>query len=644
MESCHSCKPEEKEGKAFKWLLARTIVAGICSFPLLLHMFGVPISLGLQGVLATIVQFFSGWPFYVGAWWGLKRFSGNMDTLVALGTSAAYLFSFYSIFVDPTRGIYFETSSVLITFILIGRMMENASKRRAQSGMKALLSMQPETARVKRGTEFVEIPAEEVQAGDLFMVHPGERVAVDGQVIEGLSAIDESMLTGESIVVEKDVGSTIFAGTVNQHGNLIAKATKVGMETALGHIIRLVDDAQSSKAPIERIADKVSGIFVPFVLVVALLTWILWGIIGKDAAEGLINAVAVLVIACPCALGLATPIVIMVACSRAALMGIFIKNAEAIEKAQKIKKIIIDKTNTVTEGILNVEKFELDEKYLPIVKTLSEHSEHPASRAILNFLKQKSTPSLEMMLAFRSVPGRGVSGYFDERNYFLGSVSFLREQKTPLDSLNQSIEQESGMIVALGTEKLALGYFVLSDQIKEGSKEAVDALRKLEIETVMMTGDRYKAAQKVANELNFDSFEAEVLPEDKARFVEKAKKEGKTVAMVGDGVNDAPALAASDVGFAIASGTDVAMESASVGLMHSHLSGVVDTIVLSKAAFRKIIQNLAFAFGYNILGIPLAAFGFLNPIVAGAAMALSSISVVLNALLLNKVQLKKLPR
>lgn len=634
MAHCHT---PQKEKKGLPWLLIRTIVAIICSFPLLLHMFGVPISLGIQGVLATIVQFFSGWPFYVGAIWGFKNRSANMDTLVALGTSAAYLFSFYSIFVDPSRGIYFETSSVLITFILIGRMLEEKSKEKAASGMKALLEMQPDTARVQKNGEFIEIPANEVQVGDIVMTRPGERVAVDGEITEGLSAIDESMLTGESTLVEKEPGDPVFAATINQHGNLQFKATRVGADTTLSRIIRLVEDARKSKAPIERLADKVSGVFVPIVIAISVLTWILWTFLFGNGVEGLISAVAVLVIACPCALGLATPIVILVACSKAAQMGIFIKNAEAIEKAQKLETLLIDKTNTVTTGTLTVQKESLDTNYYSIVKTLAEHSEHPASQAILTYLKEKNVPSEKSMLAFRSTPGRGVSGYFDERNYFLGSPKFLEEQHiTP-----SSHEDEVGTLVFLGTEKLSLGYFVLSDTIRPGSKEAITSLKNLEIKTILLTGDRKNAAEKVGHELEVDAIESEVLPEDKASHVKNAQQSGAIVGMVGDGVNDAPALATADIGFAIASGTDVAMESAGVGLMRSHLNGVVDTIILSKASYKKIVQNLIFAFGYNILGIPLAAFGLLNPIIAGAAMALSSISVVLNAVALSKKKLER---
>jgi len=619
-------------------LLVRTIVAAICSFPLLLHMFGFNILLPIQAVLATIVQFFSGYPFYVGAIWWLKRRSANMDTLVALGTSAAYLFSFYTVFADPSRGIYFETSSLLITFILFGRVMEDRSSKKAESGMKALLNMQPDLAHVKRDGEVVDVAVKEVETGHQFLVRPGERIPVDGEVIEGQSAVDESMLTGESLVVEKYRGDQVFAGTINQHGTIVASATRVGEATALSRIIRLVEDAKSSKAPIERLADKVSGVFVPCVLVVSLLTLILWSLIAKNPTEGIISAVAVLVIACPCALGLATPIVILVACSRGALMGIFIKNAAAIEMAQKISVLLVDKTNTVTEGVLSIEKMELDPQYIPIVKALSLHSEHPASKAIAASFEGQKVHDVDM-LAFRATPGRGVKGYFDNRPYYLGSPTYLEEMKIPIDGLTEPLEKELGMVVGFGTERLLLGYFVLSDTIKEGSDAAVDALKKLGIQTIMLTGDRYKVAEKVAGELHFDSFKAEVLPEDKATHVKKAQDAGKIVGMVGDGVNDAPALATADVGFAIASGTDVAMESASVGLMRSHLSSVADTILLSKAAYKKIVQNLVFAFGYNTLGIPLAAFGFLNPILAGIAMALSSISVVLNAIHLSKIKL-----
>lgn len=619
MNHCHA--PSSSALQAKMW------IAAIASLILLLPMAGVKIPLGLQGALATLVQFYCGFPFYLAAWKGLKKFSTNMDTLVALGTTAAYFFSFYTIFSDPSRGVYFETSSVLITVILIGRIMEEKTRQKAESGMRALLSMQPVKGRIQRGAAFVEVAIEEVKVDDLFMVQPGERIPVDGTIVDGQTVVDESMLTGESLVVEKQVGSPVFAGTINRHGGFVAKAAKVGKETALGSIIRYVEQAQKSKAPIQRLADKVSSIFIPFVLLVALLT----GIFGEVT-----NAIAVLIIACPCALGLATPIVILVVSSKAAEEGILIKDAAVIEKARKINQILVDKTNTVTEGLMGVEKVHIDETYFPIVKTLCEHSEHPASKTLLQFLKEKNVLSLPSMLVFRSVPGRGVSGYFDGRNYLLGSVSFLEEKHTPVFDLQKVLEEESGMLVALGTEKVSIGYFILSDKIKEGTKLAIDSLKQLGIEMILLTGDRKQAAQKVAIALQFDSFEAEVLPEDKAKFVEMGKREGKIVAMVGDGVNDAPALAAADVGFAIASGTDVAMESASVGLMHSHLRDVYKTIVLSKAAYRTMVQNLIFAFGYNILGIPLAALGYLNPMIAGVAMALSSISVVGNALLLKK--------
>jgi len=628
---CAAC-----EGKsAGRWLIARTLVATLFSIPLLLHMFGMPLSPLIQGSLATVVQFFSGYVFYIGAYRGLKRASLGMDALVALGTSAAYFFSLYVVFFEPSRGLYFETSSVLISFILIGRLLEQKATERAQGGMKALLSLQPKMSWVKEGEEWKEIPTTEVALDAHFRVRPGERVPVDGEVVEGASAVDESMLTGESLVVEKQAGSPVFAGTVNKHGSLVAKATKVGEETALGHIVRLVREAQSSKAPIERLADKISSVFVPIVLAVALITWLLWWLVAGNGAEGVMSAVAVLVIACPCALGLATPMVIIVACAKGAEMGVLVKDAAALEKAQKIERLLVDKTNTVTEGVIKVSRIQLDDRFWPIAKALAEASEHPASGAVADALRQQQIVSLPMD-QFLSIPGRGVQAEFGEKVYFLGSTTYLAEQGVDQEVLDRALEEEVGMVVALGTKEELLGYFTLSDEIREGSREAVKALQQRGIEVILLTGDREKVAEEVANALGVDLFEAEVLPAEKAERVKAAKAAGKVVGMVGDGVNDAPALAAADVGFAIGSGTDVAMESASVGLMRSHIRGVVHTVDLAKETFKKVKQNLAFAFGYNMLGIPLAAFGLLNPIIAGVAMALSSISVVLNALSLQR--------
>ncbi|NGX45249.1 MAG: putative copper-importing P-type ATPase A [Chlamydiae bacterium] len=625
-----------------RWLVIRTVVAALLSIPLVLQMFGVPVPPLIQGILATIVQFFSGYVFYLGAYQGLKRASVGMDALVALGTSAAYFFSLYVVFFEPGRGLYFETSSVLISFILIGRLLEQRATDKARGGMKALLSLQPKMAWVKEGEEWKEIPTVEVSLGALFRVRPGDRVPVDGVVVEGASVIDESMLTGESLVVEKQLESPVYAGTINKHGSLVAKATKVGEETALGHIVRLVREAQGSKAPIERLADKISAVFVPIVLVVALLTWVLWWWIAGMGGEGIINAVAVLVIACPCALGLATPMVIIVACAKGAEMGVLIKDAAALEKAQKIERLLVDKTNTVTEGIIKVSRISLDERFWPIAKALAEASEHPASGAVADALRRQQIVSLPMD-QFLSVPGRGVQGEFSEQVYFLGSTTYLAQQGVDQTLLDQALAEEVGMVVALGTKDELLGYFTLSDEIKEGSREAVKALQQRGIEVILLTGDREKVGEEVANALGVDLFEAEVLPAEKADRVRDAKAAGKVVGMVGDGVNDAPALAAADVGFAIGSGTDVAMESASVGLMRSHIRGVVHTVDLAKATFKKVKQNLGFAFGYNILGIPLAAFGFLNPMVAGAAMALSSISVVLNAISLQRSRIASVP-
>lgn len=616
-------------------LLIRAIVAGIGSLPLLLPMMGIALPLGLQGVLATIVQFYSGSPFYMGAFRGIKKGVANMDTLVALGTTTAYLFSFYTPFFDPTRGVYFETSTLLITFILIGRLLEERSKKRAKQEMHALLAMQSETAHVQRDGRMIDIPTADLLIGDLFLVRPGEKIPVDGTLEEGVSAIDESMLTGERFPKEKKRGDLVYAGTINQHGSLVGKATKLGSETRLGRIIQIVKEAQKSKAPIQRLADTISSYFVPSVLLVALATLLSWGFGANNFKEGIVDAVAVLIIACPCALGLATPIVILVSVASAARMGILIKSGEAIEKAHAITHLLIDKTKTVTKGDLRVTKLGIAPQYYPIVHTLSLHSGHPGAKALVSFFNRESVITLKEMLRFRETPGRGVSGYFDLRQYYLGSPSFLRENQIEIGSAAEEIGKETGMVIGLGSDRLFLGYLALEDEIREETPAAMRALHELGIETTLLTGDRKEVAEKVGEQLGFDRVLAEVQPEEKARQVNIAKGKGRVIGVVGDGVNDAPALALADVGFAIGEGTDVAMESASVGLMRSHLGGVVSTIHLSRESYKTIVQNLVFAFGYNALGIPLAALGYFTPIVAGLAMALSSISVVVNAIRLS---------
>lgn len=628
----HLFDPEE-EPPVRNWQSIQLILCFVCSFPLVLHMFSLPLPPLWQVLLASLVQVLGGYSFYVGAWQGLRSFSSNMDTLVALGTSAAFGFSLYTVFTHAHYPLYFETSALLISFILLGRWFESRAKTRANSGMRALVQLQPKKARVKIGQTYTEVPADQVPMGAIFAIRPGERIPVDGTVVEGTSLVDESMLTGESLPIVKHSGSSLFAGTVNRDGLLEAKASKVGKETALGAMIRLVEKAQVSKAPIQRVADRVTAVFVPCVLAAALITFLLWAFIGSNMTEGLINAVAVLVIACPCALGLATPTVIMVACGRAAKEGILIKEAAVLETAQNIQVVLLDKTGTVTEGKLTVKQVFLPREFYPLAAALSIHSDHPAALAISSALRISPLPEVK---DYSAIAGKGVRGSVHATPYFLGSPAWMKEQKIDTSSFDAAWAKEEGMIVVLATQEKAIGYFLLMDRLRANAQEAVNALHSLNIAVYLLTGDRAPVASFIAKELNVDGFEAEILPAHKADRVNKYKAQKKITAMVGDGINDAPALASSDIGFGIGSGTDVALESSSVILVRPDLDGVVHTILLAKQTFRKIRQNLAFAFGYNILGIPLAALGLLSPLIAGIAMALSSISVVLNALLLQK--------
>ncbi len=607
----------------------RTILAILLSIPLILPMLGLwhphPY---LQLTLATIVQFGAGYSFYVGAYQSTKAKTAGMDTLVALGTSAAYFYSLFAVIFGFTTHLYFETSAVLIALILLGRYFEQRSKDKARGGMKALLQMEAKKARTKEGKE---VPIEQVKVGDTIIVRPGERVPVDGEVIGGTSHLDESMLTGESVPVRKEKGEQAFAGTMNGEGILEIRATRLGSETSLGHIIRLVQEAQGSKAPIQRLADKISSIFVPIVLAVSVVTFFIWGFAAHDWTEGLISAIAVLVIACPCALGLAVPTVIMVACGQGAKEGVLIKNVEGLERAHKVDTFIVDKTGTVTEGKLSIGAVHSslpDEEFLRKAASLAQHSDHPISLAIAKETKGEEVEN------FESHSGKGLSATYQGKRIFLGSLSFLESQGITVENP----EGETGVIVALAEDKTYLGYLVLTDQIKKDTKEAILALHGLGKKVYLLSGDREPVVASVAQALEMDGYFAEVLPDEKAKHVKEFQEKKATVGMVGDGVNDAPALATADVGFAVASGTDVAMESATIGLMRSNLSNLLTAVQLSRKTFVKIRQNLFFAFFYNCLGIPLAAFGLLNPMIAGAAMGLSSISVVLNSLTLRSTK------
>ena len=636
---------EEGKDRYYFWLKFRTIFSIILTIPLIVPMFAeffgqhVPFPYSIQLILAAIVQFGGGYSFYIASWKSLKSFSANMDVLVALGTTAAFLFSAAVVIFDIQGYIYFETSAVLISLILLGRVIEHHSKNNAKGGMKALLQMQAKSARIKKEGDVVEVPIDTVKVGDIVVVKPGERIPVDGDVAHGESHVDESMLTGESLPVRKEQGIKAFAGTVNGEGMLEIKSSRLGSETSLGNIIRLVEEAQRTKAPIQKLADKISGIFVPIVLIIALLTLLLWGFIMGDFEEGLISGIAVLVIACPCALGLATPTVIMVACGRGAREGVLVKDAASLEHARKVQAIIVDKTGTVTEGKLSVDQVESDDpELLQKAVSLTTYSDHPISKAITFHAKDQGI-KVQGCEAFHSHTGQGLSGTFQGKAYLLGSLRFFEAQNIDVGPFKQSLDSDVRVIAAIAEEGKCIGYIALADKIKAGSALAIQKLHELHKEVYLLSGDRKAVVESVGKELNVDGYFAEVLPEEKASYVKKLQGEKKVTGMVGDGVNDAPALAAADVGFAIAEGTDVAMESATIGLMRSNLTNLLTALSLSRLTFIKIRQNLFFAFIYNCVGIPLAAFGLLNPVIAGAAMALSSISVVLNSLTLQRKKL-----
>lgn len=601
----------------------------------------------LQWLLATPVQFWIGRRFYTGAWHSLRGGGANMDVLVALGTSMAYGFSAAVTAFELEQHVYFEASAAIITLVLLGKLMEARAKGKTSEAIEALIRLQPKTARIERNGEILQVPASSLQAGDVFIVRPGESLPVDGVVIEGNSSINESMLTGESLPAGKQAGAKVFAATQNINGLLKCRATSVGAHTQLAAIIHLVEQAQGSKAPIQRLADTISGIFVPVVVVISLLTLgITWWLTHTFVAA-LINAVAVLVIACPCALGLATPTAIMVGTGRGAQIGVLVKNAAALEHAEKIQTLIVDKTGTLTEGkpevtdIIPAHSISAQE-LLQTAASLEQGSEHPLARAVLDSAQKQQLP-LHAIADFSAIAGSGIMARINGMQYLLGSPKFLAQQGAALEEKPLTALQNEGktvVAVACVTENKPqlLGYLAIADRLRATSIKAVKQLQAMGIDVVMLTGDNAMTAAAIAEQTGISHYRAEVLPQDKAAEVAKMKNSGKFTAMVGDGINDAPALAAADVSFAIGAGSDVAIETADITLIRNDLISVADAISLSRATLRKIRQNLFFAFVYNTLGIPLAAAGMLNPVIAGAAMAMSSVSVVSNSLLLKRWQ------
>jgi Cu+-exporting ATPase len=594
--------------------------------------------------LATVVQFAVGGRFYIAAWKALRAGSGNMDLLVALGTSAAYFYSLWLAVAGHGHGhLYFEAAAVVIALVVLGKWLETRAKRSTTAAIRALMALRPELARVERDGGEVEVPVGAVSVGDVVVVRPGERLPVDGVVMEGRSQVDESLLTGESLPVVKTDGDKVTGGAINGAGLLRVRASAVGAASTLSRIVALVEHAQAGKAPVQRLVDRVSAIFVPVVLLAALTAFLGWWLLAGDTAGGLIAAVSVLVIACPCALGLATPTAIMVGTGAAARAGILIRDVEALERAHQLDTVLLDKTGTLTEGkpavtdvvpAAGVAEAEL----LRLAAAAQTGSEHPLARAILGRAVDLSLPPLR---DFQSLPGRGLLATVEGRVLAIGNRRLLDEQgvdRCALETEAAKLETQGRTVVwvAERTPARLLGIIAVADPVKPSAAEAVRRLGTLGLRIMLLTGDNARTAAAVAEQVGIDTVEASVLPADKAATVERLRAEGRHVGMVGDGVNDAPALAAADVGIAMGTGADVAMETAGITLMRGEPLLIADAIAISRATVAKIRQNLFWAFVYNVIGIPLAGFGLLSPVFAGAAMALSSASVVANALLLRR--------
>lgn len=646
-------REKELREKEIKSLKTSFIISAILSIPLFsamfFHMAGNMNALTniltngyFQLLLATPVQFIIGYRFYKGAYYALRGGGANMDVLVSMGTSAAYFYSIYNLF----KGVpeyYFEASAVIITLILLGKTFEAVAKGKTSEAIKKLMGLQPKTARVIKDGVEVDTPIEKLEIGDIILVRPGEKVPVDGIIVEGTSSLDESMITGESIPVDKSVDDLVIGATINKFGSFKFKATKIGKDTVLSQIIKLVEDAQGSKAPVQRLADKISGIFVPIVVAIAVITFLGYFAIGGNFNTGLINAVAVLVIACPCALGLATPTAIMVGTGKGAENGILIKSGEHLERAHKMDTIIFDKTGTITKGepevtdILSFNNYE-DSEVLRLAASVEKASEHPLGQSIV----KKGEEELLKLVApesFAAIPGKGLKASVEGKEILIGNRKLMTENNINIED-NESdlsrLEQEGKTAMLIAIDGKISGIIAVADKIKETSLDAIKKLQSMGLDVYMITGDNERTAMAIAKQVGITHVLADVLPENKASKVEELKSQGKHVGMVGDGINDAPALAAADVGFAIGTGTDVAMEAADITLMRGDLNGVVTAIRLSHKTMRTIKQNLFWAFFYNTIGIPFSALGFLNPMVAGAAMAFSSVSVVTNSLRLKR--------
>ena len=636
----------------------KLIISAILSLPLLLVMVVhiSPISIPsilvnpwVQLILSTPVQFIIGWQFYVGAYKNLRNGSANMDVLVAVGTSAAYFYSIYEMIMWHTHQthhphLYFETSAILITLILLGKYLEARAKSQTTNALSELLNLQAKEARVIKENKEIMLPLDKVKVGDILLIKPGEKIPVDGKVTKGDTSIDESMLTGESIPVEKSSGDSVIGSTMNKNGLIMIEATQVGGDTALSHIIKVVEDAQSSKAPIQRLADIISGYFVPIVVSIAVITFIIWIIFVHPGQfePALVSAISVLVIACPCALGLATPTSIMVGTGRAAENGILFKGGQFVERTHYVDTIVLDKTGTITNGQPVVTDYVGDNDTLQLLASAENASEHPLADAIVTYAKNKGLNLLDND-TFKSVPGHGIKATIHQQQILVGNRKLMNDYNISISNkLNDQLNHyeylgQTAMMIAVDHQ--INGIIAVADTVKNDAKHAIKELRNMNIDVVMLTGDNNRTAQTIAKQVGIEHVIAEVLPEEKAHQISLLQDKGKQVAMVGDGINDAPALVKADIGMAIGTGAEVAIEAADITILGGDLLLVPKAIKASKATIKNIRQNLFWAFGYNVAGIPIAACGLLAPWIAGAAMALSSVSVVTNALRLKKMKL-----
>ena len=687
-DKAHQAELQVAEAKAANRMRWELIISAILSAPMLLGMLAMMLGSEagwvhfvhlpwVQLLLTTPIQLGIGARFYRAAWASLRAKAPSMDLLVAMGTTAAYLYSFYNGFLggDPTH-LYFESSAVIITLILLGKYFEERAKNRTGAAIRSLMSLQAETAlRIDRsqagqtgqmGQQYIEVPVDAVVEGDDLLVHPGKSIPVDGVVLSGHSTVDESMLTGESLPVDKEENDLLYSGTLNQSGALVMRALKRAEESTLSKIIMLVNEAQGSKAPIQQLADRVSAIFVPAVILIAFITLLATRLIVGEWSDAIMHSVAVLVIACPCALGLATPTAIMVGTGVGARQGILIKNGEALERVAKSSTIVLDKTGTITAGAPEVKHFAVHSQLivseaqrseiLRYLVALESHSEHPLAKAIVTYGELQASDSPVSSVSessslqvedFQALVGAGLTGMIAGAAYFVGSPRLMAERHidlTPFASLIDRHESRGETVVLMSREQDLIALVAIADPVKESSADAIAALKARGIKVLMLTGDNQRTAEKIGEEvgLSGDEIRAELKPEDKAKIVADLQKAGEYVAMVGDGMNDAPALALADTGIAMGTGTDIAMESSDVTIMNGDLASLPKMIWLSEMTMRKIRQNLFWAFIYNVIGIPFAALGFLSPILAGGAMAFSSVSVLLNSLSLNRLKFNRL--